>query len=132
MGLFGKKVAPEAQDRVRQYLRDTSALLARHDRAAEEWDGRLQRAQDAMPEPALLTSSPTGPELLPRARELIPVADGFVDDASLVAVPDEALTASWNPSSSSVIVRSKMAACTRGDEASLWPWTDARCGVGTT
>lgn len=90
---FGKRVSPEAQERVRQYLRDTSVLLARHARAADEWDSALQRALDRLPQGVLVSSSPTGPELLPRAEALLPLADGFVDESSKVAVPDEALDA---------------------------------------
>ena len=90
---FGRRVSPDAQQRIRQYLRDTSVLLARHTRAADDWDNILRRALDGLPEGALVSSSPTGPELLPRAKELIPLADGFVDESSRVTVPDEALDA---------------------------------------
>ena len=68
-------------------------MLARHSCAADEWDSTLRSALERLPEGALLTSSPTGPELLPRAEELIPLANGFVEESAKIRVPDEALDA---------------------------------------
>lgn len=90
---FGKKVSRESKERIRQYLRDTSVLLVRHEHAADEWDSILRRALEGLPEGALLTSSPTGPVLLVSAEGLIALADGFVEESASIRVPDEATDA---------------------------------------